>query len=176
MKNRGVLSIAIVSLFIFVGISTYLWYIYFHDYEEELIAASPAMRFIKGVELINSGNVNYVNANVEDDDSIVPTYYFTVKNHSDKDYNYVILLEDIEGSDGCTPETRFKRSELEYELFLDGVVLKNDSLSTLKNNVLDINTIKVNGINDYSLKIKLKDSDIDYESKHFHYIINMKEQ
>ena len=34
-------------------------------------AASPAMRFIKGVELINSGNVNYVNANVEDDDSIL---------------------------------------------------------------------------------------------------------
>ncbi len=175
MKNKNILTIAIVCLFIFIGIASYLWYLYFHEYESKLIDASPAMKFIKGVELINSGNINYINANTSDDDSIIPTYYFTVKNHSDKDYNYVIFIEDSNGNDGCSPSTRLKRSELEYELTLDNQVIKEGSLDSLQNNVLDKNIIKVDGINDYSLKIKLKESDTNYENKHFHYVINMKE-
>ena len=175
MKNKGILTIAMISLFVFIGIASYLWYLYFHEYEAKLIDASPAMKFIKGVELINSGNTNYINANVLDDDSIIPTYYFSVKNHSDKDYNYVIIIEDTNGDDGCTSATRFKRSELIYELSLDNNVIKTGGLDTLTNNVLDKNIIKVNETNDYSFKIKLKDEDTNYESKHFHYTINMKE-
>ncbi len=175
MKNKGVLTIAIISLLIFIGISSYLWYIYFHEYESKLIDASPAMKFIKGVELINSGSISYVNANTLDDEDAIPTYYFSVKNHSDKDYNYVILLEDSEGNDGCTPSTRLKRNELEYELTLDNEIIKTGGLNTLTNNVLDSNIIPINGTNDYSLRIKLKDNDTGYENKHFHYIINMKE-
>ena len=133
------------------------------------------MKFLKGVELINSGSINYVSANTGDDESIIPTYYFTVKNHSDKDYNYVILLEDSTGNDGCSPSTRLKRDELEYELTLDNKVIKEGNLSSIENNILDKNIIKVDGINDYSLKIRLKENDIGYENKHFHYVINMKE-
>ena len=176
MKNKGVLTIAMVSLFVFTGIASYLWYLYFHEYEGKLIDASPAMRFIKGVELINSGNINYVNAEVDDDENVIPTYYFSVKNHSDKNYNYVILLEDIEGSDGCTSATRLRQNELEYELTLDNKVIKTGGLDELNNNIRDENIIKVNGTNDYSLKIKLKESTTNYENKHFHYIINMKEK
>lgn len=175
MKNKNVLTIAIICLFIFVGIASYLWYIYFREYESKLIDASPAMKFIKGVELINSGSINYVNANANDDESVVPTYYFTVKNHSDKDYNYVIFIEDSAGGDGCTPSTRLKRSDLEYELTLDNEVIRSGDLSSLQNNVLDKNIVKIGGINDYSLRIKIKENDTDYENKHFHYIINMKE-
>lgn len=175
MKNKNILTIAIICLFIFVGIASYLWYLYFYEYEKNLIDASPAMKFLKGVELINSGNINYINANANDDDSIVPTYYFTVKNHSDKNYQYVILLEDSTGNDGCSPSTRLKREELEYELTLDNRVIKTGSLDSLVNNVLDKNIVNIDGINDYSLKIRLKDSDSNYENKHFHYIINMKE-
>ena len=176
MKNRGVLTIAILSLLIFVGISSYLWYLYFQNYENKLLDANPAIRFLRGVELINSGNTNYINANASDDDSVIPVYYFSVKNHSDKDYNYVIIIEDSIGSDGCTSATRFKRNELEYELTLNGKKIQSGGLDTLSNNVLDKNVIKSNDTNDYSLKIKLKDEDINYENKHFHYIINMKEK
>ena len=175
MKNKNVLTIAIVCLMIFVGIASYLWYTYFHEYEARLIDASPAMKFLKGVELINSGNINYINANTNDDESIIPTYYFTVKNHSNKHYNYVILLEDTKGGDGCTPSTRLKREELEYELTLDNKVIREGSLDSLQNNVLDKNIIPVDGTHDYSLKIKLKEGDVGYENKHFHYVINMKE-
>ena len=176
MKNKSVLTIAVVCLFIFTGISSYLWYLYFHDYEQKLIDASPAMKFVKGVELINSGNINYVNANASDDENMIPTYYFSVKNISDKDYDYFILLEDTEGNDGCTAATRLKRDELEYELTLDNEVIKSGDLKLLSDNILDTNVIKVNETHDYSFKLRLKETAVNYEGKHFHYIINMKEK
>ncbi len=176
MKNKNVLTIAVVCLFIFTGISSYLWYLYFYDYEQKLIDASPAMKFVKGVELINSGNINYVNANAFDDENMIPTYYFSVKNHSDRDYNYIILLEDTEGKDGCTEATRLTRNELEYELTLDNEVIKAGDLSLLDKNILDSNIIKVNETHDYSFKLRIKENAENYEGKHFHYIINMKEK
>lgn len=175
MKNKGILTIAVICLFISFVIGSYLWYLYFHEYESKLIDASPAMKFIKGVELVNSGSINYVNANTLDNENIIPTYYFSVKNHSDKVYTYVIILEDSNGKDGCTPSTRLKRNELEYELSLDNEVILSGGLDTLNNNILTKNIIKIGETHDYSLKIKLKDDDTGYENKHFHYIINMKE-
>lgn len=176
MKNKGVLTIAIVCLFVFTGIASYLWYLYFREYEGKLIDASSAMEFVKGVELVNSGNINYTNASVEDNEDIIPIYYFSVKNNSNKNYNYVILLEDANISDGCSEATRLKRSELEYELTLDNEIIKSGELDKLNNNILDSNIIKVSTINDYSLKIKLKENIVNYENKHFHYIISMKEK
>ena len=175
MKNKSVLTIAVICLFISIAIASYLWYTYFHDYEAKLLDASPAMKFIKGVELINSGSINYVNATTLDNEEVIPTYYFSVKNHSDKDYNYIIILEDSNGKDGCTPSTRLKRNELEYELSLNDEVIAEGGLDTLTNNILDKNIIKINDTNNYSLMIKLKEHDTGYENKHFHYIINMKE-
>ena len=175
MKNKGVLTIAVICLIIFIGIASYLWYLYFHEYEGKLIEANPAMQFIKQVELVNSKGIDYINASALDDDSIIPTYYFSVKNHSNKDYNYVILLEDVDVDDGCSSATRFKRDELIYELKLDNKLIKTGGLETLNNNVLDKNIIKTGVTNDYSLKIKLKSDDTDYEDKHYHYVVNIKE-
>ncbi len=176
MKNKGVLTIAIISLIIFMGISSYLWYLYFHEYEQRVIAENAVLEFIQDVELVNTGSINYVNANILDSEEMVPTYYFSVKNKSNKDYNYVIIIEDATGNDGCTKETRFKRNELEYELKFENEVIKEDSLDTVQNDILDTNIVKANSTNDYSLKIKLKSDDENYENKHYHYIITMREK
>ena len=176
MKNKGVFTIAIVSLVLFMGIASYLWYLYFHDYENALISENPKMEFLKGVELVNTGNIDYVNAKTEDNDSIIPIYYFSVKSKSNKDFNYNIVILDSEGNDDCSSSTRLNRNELEYELKLDNKVIKSGGLDTLANNILDDNIIKAGSVNDYSLKIKLKDTTTDYENKHFHYVINMKEK
>lgn len=159
-----------------MGIASYLWFLYFHEYEERIISQNSVLEFIRDVELVNTGGVNYVNANVEDNESMVPTYYFSVRNKSNKDYNYVIVIEDTTGNDGCTAQTRFKRDELEYELKLNDELIQSGGLDTLQNNVLDTNIIKVNDTNDYSLKIKLKSDDTNFENKHYHYIVNMKEK
>ena len=176
MKNKGAFTIAIISLVIFMGIASYLWYLYFHEYEQKVIAENSVLEFIRDVELVNTGSINYVNANVLDSDTMVPTYYFSVKNKANVDHNYVIIIEETSGNDGCTSATRFTKEELEYELKFENEVIKTGGLDTLANNVLDSNIVKANGTNDYSIKIKLKSDDVNYESKHFHYIINMKEK
>ena len=176
MKNRGIFTVAIISLVIFMGISSYLWYLYFHEYEGKIIADNPNMEFIRGVELVNTGNIDYVNATPEDNDSIIPIYYFSVKSKSEKDFDYIILLEDADGNDGCTETTKFKRNELIYELRMDNKLIKTEGLDTLSNNILDSNIIKANATNDYSIKIKLKEDTKDYEKKHYHFVINMKEK
>ena len=176
MKNKSVFTVAMICLAIFIVIASYLWYLYFHDYEGKLIAENPKMEFVRGVELVNTGNIDYVNAKPIDNDSLVPTYYFSVKSHSNKDYDYVIVLENANGNDGCSEDTLLKRDELEYELKLDNKVIKVAGLETLSNNILDTNIIKSNGVNDYSLKIRIKNGVTDYEKKHFHYVINMKEK
>ena len=74
------------------------------------------------------------------------------------------------------PANRFKREDLQYELKLDNKVIKSGGLDTLQNNLLDTNIIKKDSINDYSLKVWLKD---DYEGKeklHYHYIVTLKEK
>ena len=176
MKNRSVFTVAIICLVIFMGIATYLWYLYFHDYEGRVINENPKMEFIRGIELVNTGNIDYINAKPEDNDSIIPIYYFSVKSKSQKDFNYIITLEDATSNDGCSEGTRLKRDELIYELRMDNKLIKTEGLDKLTNNVLDSNIIKANATNDYSIKIKLKEDTKDYEKKHYHFVINMKEK
>ena len=176
MKNKKIFTVAIICLIIFMGIAAYLWYIYFHDYEKKLIDENCKSEFVNLVELKNTGNVNYVNADVDDSDSVVPVYYFSVINNSEKDFEYEVVIEDREGNDGCDASSRLKREELEYELRLDNKIIKKAGLDTLTKNVIDTNIIKNKSTNDYSLKIKLKNDDIDYHDKHFHYVVNIKEK
>ena len=175
MKNKGTLIIAIICFVIFMGIASYLWYLYFHEYEDKLFAENCTPEFSHDVTLVNTGNINYYDATTEDSDSIVPVYYFSVKNASDKDYKYAIVIEKADGNDGCTTDTRLTRDELEYELKLDNKIIKKAGLDTISDNILDSNVIKGKSVNDYSLKIRLKSEDTDYENKHFHYVVNLKE-
>lgn len=176
MKSKNIIVVGIFSLIVFMGIASYLWYLYFHEYEEKLIAQNNDSDFTRGVELINSGSITYLNATNTDDDMIVPTYYFRVKNNSSMDHEYVLYLENAQVNDGCSSATTYSRSELEYELKLDNRVIKTGGLDTISNNVLDINKVTKNSINDYSIKVRLKSSVTDYSDKHFHYIITMKEK
>lgn len=176
MKSKNVIVVGIFSLIVFMGIASYLWYLYFTEYEKKLIAQNMDSDFSRAVELINSGQITYLNATNTDDDMIVPTYYFRVKNNSDKDHNYVIYFENAQVNDGCTSETTYSRNDLEYELKLGNKVIKTGGLETISNNVLDTNTVAKNSINDYSIKVRLKSSVTDYSDKHFHYTITMKEK
>ena len=175
MKNKSIFTIGIISLVIFIGIAAYLWYIYFNDYESKLLAQNEHS-FAQDVELINSGAIDYINATNQDNDNIIPAYYFRIKNNSDKDYSYVISFENTTSNDGCTVDTTFNRDELLYELKLDNKVIQKGSLNTIRNNVLDTNIVSSRSINDYSLRVWLKEDVKDYANKHFHYVVNLKEK
>lgn len=176
MSDKKVYVVGVFSLVIFMIFASILWYLYFNNYEGKLLSQNENTSFIRGVELINSGEINYLNATNTDDDSIIPTYYFRVKNNTHQKYSYVLYFENATSNDGCTPATAFTRNDLEYELKLDNKIIKKDGLNTIQNNVLDINTVNANSVNDYSLKVRLKENVTDYANKHFHYIVTMKEK
>ena len=167
MKNKSVFVFGMISLVIFMGIAAYLWYLYFHNYEGRLIAENESFAFMRGVEFVNSGPIDYVNAKSTDDESMIPTYYFRVKNNSDQDFKYELILSEASSNDG---------TDLDYTLKFDNKVLKESGLETLKNDVLDSNVIKAKSINDYSLKIRLKPEVTDYANKHYHYVVTLKEK
>ena len=66
---------------------------YFHEYEGKIIAENEGLEFMRSVEFDNSGPIYYINATIGDDDSIIPKYYFRVKNNSKKDYEYIPTKE-----------------------------------------------------------------------------------
>lgn len=176
MKNKTLLTIGVICLTVFIGIAAYLWYLYFNEYEGRIIAENQGLEFMRSVQFENSGPIYYVNATVEDTDDIIPKYYFRVKNDSNKDFEYILYFENSEGNDGCSVATRFTREDLQYELKLDNKVIKSGGLDTIQNNILDTNTIKSKDINDYSLKVWLKDDYSGKEKLHYHYIVSLKEK
>ena len=173
MKNKVFFTIGMISLTIFIVIASYLWFIYFDNKEKEMLSKDKELEFIRGVELINSGSIEYINAKIGDSDEVIPKYYFRIKNNMDKDYQYEVYLDDKEDSNDASS---FNRDELVYELKLDNKVIKSGLVSTLHNNLLDSNTIHGGKINDYSLRIWLNEDITNYANKHFNYVVNLKEK
>ena len=173
LKNKIVFKIGFISIIIFILLATYLWYLYFREYEGEVLAQNVRL------ELINKGRINYINAIPNDDEENIPTYYFRVKNSVDVPIEYEILIKDVSASevgDGCSDATLFKREELKYELKRDNKVIASGKLSDLNNDVLDRTKMDGKMINDYSLRVWLNEEVLTTSlSKHYHYVINLKE-
>ena len=71
-------------------------------------------------------------------------YYFKVNNHSNSPISYDVILEKVSPNtvnDGCDDTTLFLESELDYELKLDNKVIATGTLSSLKNNLLNSNSL-----------------------------------
>lgn len=173
VKNKTVFKIAFISICLFIVIAAYFWYLYFDNYEGKVLSKSIRL------ELVNSGNIEYVNASPDDPSNIIPTYYFRVKNNLDSSINYEITLDDISPSevkDGCSEGTLFARDELRYILKRENMVIKTGHLSDLKNNVLDSATLSGHGIYDYSIKVSLDDKAGDNLARHYHFQVNLKEK
>lgn len=167
MKTKVLFKIGYVSIFVFMVIAAYLWYLYFKN--------SFGPEHDIALEFQSGNSINYINATIDDVDEAIPTYYFRVKNNVDKKIDYKILLEQTQGNDGCTPATTFLPSEIVYELKKDNIIISTGLLSELSNNVLVENSINGNSTNDYSLRIRLDEDIENYLDKHFHYVVKLGE-
>jgi len=173
MKRLLILKIAFVSMIAFTIAGGYFWYLYFDNQEGKMI--SDNMR----LQLLNNGPVTYINAVKDDLDENIPVYYFRVKNNKDKDISYTLLFNEIspiEAGDGCSSSNYLTKDELLYELYLDNRLIKSGKLSSLTNNVLDVNTIKGNSTNVYSLRVYISGDTFDTLKKHYHYSVDLKEE
>ena len=173
LNSKLLFRIGFASVILFVLVASYFWYLYFHNYEQEIQGKNVALEFV------NSGHIDYINAQISDPDELIPTYYFQVRNHLNKEFEYDIILNRInpsEISDGCDETTTYKADELLYELKLDNKLLKTGLLSEIKDGILDTNKIKGYKTNNYSLQIRLSDYANDNPKMHYHYVVNFKEK
>ena len=172
MKTRRLFGVGFICLIIVMGVATYLWYLYFHNYEGEVLSKNVRL------ELINNGKTNYINAMPNDDESVIPIYYFRIKNNVNKSAKYNVLLNDVSASDagdGCSDANNFKRNELRYELKLDNKVVKTGLLSDVVNNIIFTSQIEGNMVDDYSFRVWLDNGVESALDRHYHYIVNVME-
>ncbi len=172
MRNKSVFKIAFISIIIFIIVATYFWFLYFKNHESKITMAKERL------SITNNGNINYINAIVNDKEENIPTYYFRVNNAANEEINYEILLEDVlpqDVGDGCSSSTILTRDQLEYELKLNNKVVSTGLLISLKDNVLNVSKIGAKSQDSYSLRIWLGEKALDSEDKHYHYVVNLKE-
>ena len=173
MKNKAIFRIAFISIMIFIVIATYFWYLYFKNHEGEALTENVRL------EIASNGRVNYINAVPNDDPSRIPTYYFRVNNGSNDAIKYDVLLHKAnlsDVSDGCSEATLFLDNELIYELKRDNKVVANGVISDIRNDLLYIASVDANSTDMYSLRVWLTDKAENSLSKHYHYIIDIKEK
>ena len=177
MKNKIIFRIGFLCIIAFLIVASYLWYLYFHNYESEVLMKDS----LPNLEIINSGKIDYLNARIGDSDDLIPVYYFRVKNNTSNSLSYKILIHDVsadEAGDGCTSDTMFVRKELQFELTLKGKVIAKGSLDEIKDNLLYTGKVDGNSLNDYSMRVWLnsvKNTQDSETNKHYHYVIDVEE-
>ena len=180
MKNKTLIICGFFLLVIFIIFGTYAWYLYFLN----VSGGFPVNNNSKYLE--NSGIIFQDNGNsvydaqaesLEDDNiGIVPSYDFEITNTTNLKGKYNIYIEDLPVNainDGCTEDTLLSRSQLKYQLTMNGKVVKEGLMDTINDNILDTREINANTTNNYSLKIYIHDTAINWFGKHYHYRVTI---
>lgn len=180
MKNKVLLIIGSLVLVIFLIIGTYSWYLYFLQIGRGYYITSAEGTRIGDIILIDNGkNVYDADAkNLDDKDVLnVQPYSFKISNLGNTKRTYTLYIEDLplnSINDGCSSKTLLNRSQLKYQLKVNGKVEKEDYLSNIKDNILDTRSVNGKDANSYELRIYIHDTNEDWYNKHYHYRVVLK--
>lgn len=177
MKNKTLLLFGGIVLVILLIFGTYAWYLYFLRYSSNNSTSKNTNSSVKvgDIEFRDDGNPVYdADAKKLEDVEVskVPAYNFRVINNGNSEKDYTLLIEDIPANlvdDGCSEDNLLSRSDLKYQLTLNGKVIKEDFLSNIKDNILDSQKLETKKTNNYSLKIYIHENASDWIGKHYHY-------
>ena len=180
MKNKVLIICAGVLLLIFLLFGTYAWYLYFlRASGTSTINYNSKNLETSGIIFQDNGNNVYdADAKSLEDNNIdhVPSYYFQVTNTNDSIGMYNLYIEDLPVNlidDGCTEDTLLLRSDLKYQLMLNGNIIKEGLMDNIQDNILDSREINGNTTNNYSLKIYIHDEALNWFGKHYHYKVSL---
>jgi hypothetical protein len=159
-----------VLLFLFIVGTAFLWYKAF--YYNNLGSVSSLQVKKESEEVALTENLFPMS---ETEASVVPNYKFSVKNVNDSKSRYEVVYKEQEVSG----KQKLSKSQLTYQLILNGTIIKKGNLSDLKNDVLDDRYIMPNTNNQYELKVYISESakDTAWQNKSYAYKvdINVKE-
>ena len=158
MKKVVMLFLAGIALFAFIFATSTLWYRFFYSSTSNDNSISSVT-----VQLDDENNIIDESGLIPLDDDTAKTltpYQFSVKNSSDVDYTYNVLLEDSIISDDITYSSKelLSRSQLRYQLSLNGKIIETGSLDDVKNNILDTRIISSSQTNNYQLRVYVAES------------------
>lgn len=176
MKRVILLVLAGVALFAFIFATSMLWYRFFYN---DNVSGTNNVSSVT-IQLDDQNNVIDESGLIPLDDDSARTltpYEFSVKNNGDNNYAYNVLLEDSIISDDITYSSKelLSRSQLRYQLILNGKEIKTGDLDDIKNNVLDVRVISSSQTNNYQLRIYVSEEsqDTDWQNKYYHFDINV---
>lgn len=175
MKKVVMLFLAGIALFAFIFATSMLWYRFFYSSTSNDNSISSVT-----VQLDDENNIIDESGLIPLDDDTAKTltpYQFSVKNSSDVDYTYNVLLEDSIISDDITYSSKelLSRSQLRYQLSLNGKIIETGSLDDVKNNILDTRIISSSQTNNYQLRIYLAESsqNTNWQNKYYHFDVKV---
>ena len=166
MRKKIFLVFSGILLFAFVMCTAFLWYkvFYYGDFTT-----------IKNIQIQKENEHVTINENLfpmtKEESKIVPSYKFSVKNVNSLKSHYEVVYKEISSNTGNT----LSKKQLNYQLMLNGKIIKEDNLGNLKNNILDERCIMANQTNNYELKIYIADTakDSDWQNKTYTYTVNI---
>lgn len=159
-----------VLLFLFIVGTTFLWYKAFYYNNLGIVSSLQVKK--ESEEVVLTENLFPMS---ETEASVVPNYKFSVKNVNDFKSRYEVVYKEQEVSG----KQKLSKSQLAYQLILNGTIIKKGNLADLKNDVLDDRYIMPNTNNQYELKVYISESakDTVWQNKSYTYKvdINVKE-
>lgn len=159
-----------VLLFLFIIGTAFLWYKTFYYNNLGIVSSLQVKKESEEVALTEN-----LFPMSETEASVVPNYKFSVKNINDLKSRYEVVYKEQEASG----KQKLSKSQLAYQLILNGTIIKKGNLADLKNDVLDDRYIMPNTNNQYELKVYISESakDTVWQNKSYAYKvdINVKE-
>ena len=177
MRSKAVLIGGFIGIIIFVIIGAYFWWLYFLDYGSDGRFSNESFGY-GNLVLVDIEGVNATTEESKENGIGTPSYLFRVDNKKTSSSRYTIYLEETPYNlvnVGCNPSTTLTRQQLSYSLKLNGVIIKYGKLSDIKDNILDEQDIRIDRSNNYELRIWINEEAQEWEGKHYHYKVALKE-
>lgn len=180
MKGKGIVKGTFVFVAIFMIVAVYFWYLFFNEGYQDLKMGNTKIidKTESGLVLESVNTLNLVNEETHEDGSGVAGYTFRLTNKGTKNLKYTIYIEDVPYNvinDGCSNILTLEREELSYQLFKNKKVISSGNLDEIEDNILEDDSINANVVNDYELKIWINEDTEDWQAKHYHYKLSLKE-
>ncbi len=170
MKKNILLVLSGIILFFFILITAFMWYQLF--YGKTGITPVNVLQVSLDKENNTLSETNAVPMSINEVQAAITPYEFSVNNTGTKPMVYEVILEELSNQ----TSNLLSRSQLGYQLTLNGKVIKTGMLSDINNNTLDERSIDKNSINRYQLRIFVSEKAVNtlWQNKYYQYKVNVK--
>ena len=174
MKKKVIIVGLAIIMITYIGVATYFWRELFLDLGTN--GELGGLQNINNALVLKDVNNSHVVYNEIIEIDQVDGYRFDILNKGVSSQNYRLILREVSPSevqDGCSNDTILNVSELNYQLYVNGVLMRNGTLKEVVNNILYEKKINIDVTDKYELKIWLKDDHSASEGKHYHYSVDL---